>query len=195
MLPPGLSTEKNEEIRFDPSKAQQLLLQGLEEEGLSFSDLSQITLYYRQGQVNQRLAQTLQKIWKEVLGITFKIEQLDHKSHLQKLHKKDYQIAMASWIAQYHDPMSLLERFKFKENPKNFPNWEDMKYIALLEKASNCTDLSERTLALQEAERFFLEQLPIIPLYHWTAPYVAQPNVHNISTTASGGILLENFSL
>lgn len=195
LLPPTLFQKMTQEseLKVDVEIAKHLLKKGLAELNISASDLENIPLYYRQGQDNQRLAQILQKNWKNLLGINLKIEPLDQKTHLEKLHRRDYQIALASWICQFHDPVSLLDRFRFLKNSKNYPGWENQAYNGLLEKASLCTDCLQRELFFKEAEKLLLNDMPIVPLYHWTAPCMVHPRIKNIPTTLTGGILFEQF--
>lgn len=196
LLPPTLFQNTSQELEFgmDLQKARSLFQKGLDELNISISDLENITLYYRQGQDNQRLAQILQKDWKNLLGVSLKIEPLDQKSHLEKLHQRNYQISLASWICQFHDPVSLLDRFRSLKNSKNYPGWENDDYNLLLEQASYCIDPAQRESLLKEAEKLLLSEMPITPLYHWTAPYMVHPRIKNISTTLTGGILFEQFN-
>ena len=175
------------------AKAKKLFQQALKELGITANDLENLPFYYKQNQDNQRLVQILQKTWKEAFGISLKLEQLDPKNHLEKLHQKHYQIALASWISQFHDPIGILDRFRSKDNPKNFPNWENEQYIQKLQQASLCIDKDQRIKQLQEAESIFMEDVPIAPLYHWKAPYSCSRQLKNIATTSTGGILFERF--
>ena len=175
---------------YDPDAALLHLKQALEELGISsFST----TLYYKMGQTEKLLAQALQRKWKETLGVMIQIEQIDPKSHMEKLHLRGFEIAIASWIAQFHDPINLLERYRLSTNPKNFAGWENKEYGKKLEAASLETDERKRLEWLASAEDIFLDKLPIAPLYHWAAPSIAQPRVNNIASTPSGGILFEKF--
>jgi len=198
-LPPSLFPSSLQDqypiIKTNLQEAKNLFQKALKELNISASDLNQMTLYYKPGKDNQRLAQTLQKNWEKVLGVTLKIEQLDQKSHLEKLHNHDYQIALASWICQFHDPISLLDRFRYAENPKNYSGWENDDYISLLEQASLCSNRLERYMILKKAEEIFINEMPIIPLYHWRSPYISHKKIKKIATTASGGILFEQFQI
>ena len=69
-----------------------------------------------------------------------KIEQLDAPTHMDKLHRRGHQIALSSWIAQFHDPISILDRYRLPANPKNFAGWENPLYTALLERAAASPD-------------------------------------------------------
>jgi oligopeptide transport system substrate-binding protein len=110
-------------------------------------------------------------------------------------HQKNYQLAVASWICQFHDPISLLERFDSNKNSKNYPGWENKEYSLLLEKASQCLNLSERENILKEAEDLLSKDLAIIPLYHWTSPYLCHPRLEAIATTPTGGVLFDQFQM
>ena len=194
-LPPSLTQHNLPQVQEDPERAAACFKQALEELSLNPSDLESLTLYYRAGQIEKRLAQTLQREWKEFFGFTIKIEQLDAKTHMHKLHNKEYQIAMGCWIAQFHDPSNILERYRIASNPKNFAGWEHPSYASLLEEAATTLDRDKRKDLLREAEKIFGEEIPISPLYHWAGLSISNPELQHIATTPSGGILFERFSL
>ena len=144
-LPPSLSDPLSPPlVTYDLDQARAHLILALEELKILPSDLESLTLYYKTGQNEKQLAQALQRTWKEALGITVQIEQLDPKVHIGKLHNKDYQFAIAIWIAQFHDPINILERYRLATNQKNFAGWESALYAELLEKASSTLDPQER---------------------------------------------------
>ncbi len=195
-LPPSLFDSPLQPLfgASDINKARVLFDEALKELRTSPSDLESIVLYYKPAQVDKRLAQVLQREWKEALGFTLKIEQLDPKTHLDRLHRRDYQIALGAWIAQFHDPVNLLERYRLSSNQKNFAGWENPRYQALLEEAALELDREKRFELLAQAEEIFGKELPIMTLYHWSSPSLANPRLTQISTTPSGGVLFEQFS-
>ncbi len=170
-LPPTLFGKKNKKhFSFDPLQARLHFSQAMEELGISPSDLSSLTLYYKPGQIEARLVQALQKQWKESLGVEIHIQQLDFKTHQQTLQKRNYQIALASWIANFHDPVNLLERFKDKKNPKNYPGWEDAQFQAILDQAALAADSEKRFELLESAESIFADHSAVSPSSIGTAP-------------------------
>jgi oligopeptide transport system substrate-binding protein len=192
-LPPSLFHQQNKAQypSNDLDLARSLFQKGLQELGISPSQLEEITLYFKPGQMEKRIAQTLQKQWKEGLGITIQLQQLDAKSHMQLLQKREYQLALASWIAQFHDPVNILDRFKSRNNIKNYPGWENRQYVDLLEMAAWTTHVEKRLELLEAAEALFAEQMPIAPLYHWSNPVISGPHFSDVPTTPTGGILFE----
>lgn len=173
----------------NPEQARSHLKQGLEELGIG--ELEKLTLYFKNGQIDKRLAQTLQKQWKEVLGITVDLQELDFKSHMDRLHTHNYQLSIASWIAQIHDPINILERFASPNNPKNFPRWENQDYQSLITKINQETDLAQRSQLVAEAEELLIDAMPITPIYHWSNPSLSNPQLEGLTTTPSGGILFD----
>jgi oligopeptide transport system substrate-binding protein len=86
-----------------------------------------------------------------------------------------------------------LERYRLKSNQKNFAGWENPHYQDLLEAAASVQDPEVRFHLLAEAEAILAEELPILPLYHWASPSLANPRLKTIPTTPSGGVLFEQF--
>lgn len=185
-LPPTLCQGTVHQLT-DLNLARHHLKLGLEELGIK--QLEELTLYFKGGQVDKRLAQTLQKQWKEALGITVKLQELDFKSHMDRLHTRNYQLSIASWIAQIHDPINILERFSNASNPKNFPGWENGDYQTLLTKINQGGE--GRATWLSQAEELFIDAMPITPLYHWSNPSLCNPQLEGLTTTPCGGILFD----
>lgn len=193
-LPPPLTDSSRPPLlAYDPDAASRYFEQALGELGLLSTDLESITLYYKMGQIEKRLAQVLQREWKKKLGFTIRIEQIDPQTHIAKLHQRDYQIALACWIAQFHDPVNILERYRLPSNPKNFAGWEDAQYATLLEKASLTFDERQRLELLSMAEERFADALPVSPLYHWTSASLSNPRLKIAAATPEGCPLFERF--
>lgn len=146
-------------------------------------DLPPLTLYYKNHPLEKKIAQTLQKVWKDS-GFDVQIEQMESKSLMKKLHQKNYQLSLASWIAQYHDPMNILERFKDPTNAKNYPGWTDPQFNALIAHRE-----------FEKGEQLLEEEAVIIPLYHWNYPLLIHPRVHGFSSTSTGGMIFDKISV
>lgn len=191
-IPPTLAKDSKTFYELDnPEQARYHFKEALKE--LDIDHLEPITLYFKTGQVDKRLAQTLQKQWKEVLGVEVKLEQLDGKSHTHHLHNRTYQLALASWIAQFPDPISILERFKDSQNLKNYPGWENEVYTHFIQQSQNCPQ--DRELYLEMAEALLADQMPFAPLYHWSSPTIHSSRLENIGCSPCGGVLFEQAKL
>jgi oligopeptide transport system substrate-binding protein len=147
------------------------------------TDPSPLILYYKNHPLEKKIAQTLQKIWKDS-GFQVEIEQMESKSLMKKLHQKNYQLSLASWIAQYHDPMNILERFKDPINAKNYPGWTHPEFNGLIAHRE-----------FEKGEQLLEEEAVMIPLYHWNSPLLIHPRVHGFSSTSTGGMIFDKIFL
>ena len=189
-IPPALCDGKNKVLfpPFDPRKAKEHLEKGLLE--LGKKNLS-VTIRYRNGMSDEKLVQILKEMWETSLGVKVNLLQSDQKTHKESLHKRTYEIAIASWIAQYPDRLNILERFKSKSNAKNYCAWENQEFVHLLELSQETEDMHKRIELLETAEEILAEETPIVPLYHWSQPSLTNPRLRNVHATPSGGILFE----
>lgn len=162
----------------DIYQAKILLEEGLLELGITKDVFDSVILYYSPNSpAADKITQTIQQQWLNGLGIFIKIECLDYRIVLDRLTNGDYSMCYTLWNAMYHDPMSVLERFKYKTHVKNFINWENPEYIQLLDR-SFYEQGEIRLRTLEEAEKLFLKEMPLIPLCHMDLVYIINPRVN-----------------
>ncbi len=155
--------------------ARKELMLGLKELGIH--QLPVVTLEYSQGEVNHKLAQVLQEQWKKTLGIEVNIEKQEHKILLDRLTSRNYDLATSFWFAQYKDPMSIFERFKFKNNAKNYPDWENGEYTELMNQSAYDASPEKRAKTFARAEALLLEEMPLAPIYHWQTSFMMKDHL------------------
>lgn len=188
MIPPNLALRESRSYfkDHDLAKARQELALGLQELGIH--TFPTVTLEYSSNDINRKLAQVLQEQWKKTLGIDVEIRQCEHKMLLDKLMNRTYDLATTFWFAQYRDPMSIFERFKFKKNAKNYPDWENHEYIQLLEQSIYDADLEKRAETLARAEALLLDEMPLAPIYHWQTSFMMQDHIELKNFTSRGNL-------
>ena len=113
----------------DLERARMYFKRGLAELKITAAEFPTVKYNYSTAESHYKIALALQQQWFEVLGVTVEIEKIDKKILMQLLKTRNYQIAQSFLVAQYHDPMSILERFKYKSNVKNYPNWQNAAYM------------------------------------------------------------------
>lgn len=166
----------------------------LKELGITKKELSKLTYIYSNLDNHHKVAQVLQQQWLEALGVHINIQAMEHKTLLDRLSKRDYSFALTIWRAQYHDPINILERFKHRENIKNYSGWENQEYKKLLDDSA-LVSADKRIQLLEKAEQLFLEELPVAPLYHWNFCYLNRPYLEEIHFSPVGGIFFERLSI
>lgn len=184
-LKKGSSSSSIKSDHIDPSL---LLTIGLEEENLSKKDLSNLSFCFLSSEKNYRIAQAIQQQWNKKLGVFVKIEPVEGKVFFTKISKKDYDLSLGSWVADFRDPVSFLEVFRTKEIGTNNTNWESREYLTALEKSYGAKDPKEREGYLDECEKILSTEMPIIPLFHGNMNYVKNEKLINVVLSDTGSI-------
>ncbi|MDN3507198.1 MAG: peptide ABC transporter substrate-binding protein [Simkaniaceae bacterium] len=189
IIPPMLKKYETKTAFFADADAEQARLsfaKGLKELGITKKEFPEIKYLYGKSESHHKIAQALQQQWHEVLGIKLKLECVEKKYLIHLLKNRNYQAAQSFWMAQYKDPMNIFERFKSKENVKNYPNWENETFIELLNASNEASSDEERFALLQQAEALFLDEMPLAPIFHWNSAYIAKPHIKSIGSAAIG---------
>jgi len=145
-----------------------------------------IVLSYLNNERNAAVAQAVQKQWEDRLGISIQLEAVEPKVFFQRVSKKEYQIAAGSWTADFNDPVNFLEVFKHKEGSTNNTGWENLDYIDLLNRSALCKVGKERDRFLQRAEAILMEDMPIIPVFHFVLNYAKNPRLAGVALSPIG---------
>lgn len=170
----------------DGEQAQWHLEEGLKELGITKEDLPPLTYAFFSSELQKKLALALQSQWRKVLGISVSLECQELKSFIDKLRQKDFQFAQMSWIAQYYDRMSFLERFVQEDSFRNYGSWENVRYQELIRSSYQVIPPEKRAAILEKAESLLVEDMPIAPIYHYNALYLNQPRLKNAQVSPLG---------
>jgi len=164
----------------DIAKARECFAKGLSELGLTKEQFPPLTISYNTSELWNRVVQSVQQEWQEALGIKVLLEHADWKIHLEKLAKGNFQIGRYGWDCQFNDAGNILELFKYKDHFNNFTRWENPEYTKLMDESNKTQNPMMRQVLLDAAERLFLEEMAIAPLFHFNCPTVQQPYVKDI---------------
>ena len=87
---------------------------------------------------------------------------------------KEYDLAAGGWIGDYMDPLTFLDMW-IKDGGNNRTNWSSDEFEELLGEAERTAGQKERYKILEKAEKLFLDERPILPIYWYTRNYL----IHN----------------
>lgn len=187
VVPFGIMDEDGTEYRdkvdksvdFDVEEGKKLFEEGLEEEGMTPEDMKEIVLLYNTDEGHKKIAQAVQDMWKQNLGIEIQLENVDFNVKLDREKSGDYDISRAGWIGDYVDPMTFIDLW-WSESSFNDAKYNNPEYDALIEKTKSTADQSVRFEAMREAENMLMEDMPVIPIYFYTQPYAQKPYVSGV---------------
>jgi len=179
-VPPGLinpvtgkdfCAESGKRAVEDAAQAKKLLAEAGYTDG---KGLPAIDLLFNSGELHKSIAEALQEMWKQNLGVEVNLTNQESKVFLATRAQGDYKIARGSWIGDYTDPMTFIDVFR---DPTNDAKYHNPAYDSLVEKAQSTDDQTVRMQAMHDAEKILFDDAVIIPVYYTTQPYVAKPYV------------------
>ncbi len=189
LIPPSLGVQENPYFADgDQKAAKEAFEEALRAQGLTSETLPTISLMYIAGERNHLIAQTVQEQWRNALGIIVQLHAVERKVFFDRISKRNFQLASGSWTADFGDSMNFLEVFKFKAGGSNNTGWENLRYRELLDQALEVNDVQQRRKIFQECESILMQEMPIMPLFHYTLLYVSKQNVKGVVLSHLGGL-------
>lgn len=138
-----------------------------------------LTLIFGTHSANQALGEYIQAQWKQNLGITISLSNMEHKTYMAARNKLEYKgFALGIWGADYMDPTTFLNIFL---NPGDSGSgWWDQRYVDLLEEANHTLDRRKRYELLAKAEKYMLDAQPVIPIDTPSVNWMKKPYVKGL---------------
>ncbi len=129
---------------------------------------------------NQALAEFMQAQWKQSLGITVMLNNMEQKTYMAARSKLEYKgFALGIWGADFMDPVTFLNIF-LTPGGDNGSGWWDQKYVDLLGEANHTLDRQKRYELLAKAEKYMLDAQPVIPIETPSVNWVKKPYVKGL---------------
>jgi oligopeptide transport system substrate-binding protein len=179
-VPPGMPGYEQQALDFakmsqaDRVKEAQKLYQ---EAGYGPDKPLKVEILYNTSENHKKIAVAIQSMWKKALGVDATITNQEWKVYLDTRKQKNFQVARAAWIGDYMDPYTFEQMFLSNAGPQNDPGYNSKKYDDLLDQAQKTVDQPARLKLLQEAERTFLDDMPMIPIYFYVTKHMVSPKV------------------
>lgn len=133
-------------------------------------------LRYNSSEVNDRLAVAIASMWKEALGVEVRLTAEEFKSLLHDIDRRDVDVFVASWSADYNDAYAFAQYLK-SDFGVNLPHYRSAAYDALLDASSRAVDAARRRALLERAERVALADHPLIPIYFYVNKHLVKPRI------------------
>jgi oligopeptide transport system substrate-binding protein len=180
----GSSLEEWKARKFNAEKARQLLTEAgypVEKSGSGFIcpkfPAEQVQLTYNTAESNQKVAEFVQAQWKQNLGISIPLKNMEWKTFLPFRSAVEYQGAVRNgWVGDYMDPFTFLNLFYSPQND-GATGWWDPKYDKMLDDANKETDEMKRYELLARAEFYVISQQIVIPLGVPGTSWVKKPYI------------------
>lgn len=159
-----------------------------------YEDLStfpKIRLGYYTNDTAKKVAETMQQMYKQNLGIETEIVSAEWTVFYDQVMQLDYDICAMGDLGTYLHPMAFLSTFT-GENPPLETGWRNAEYDQLLEESLKQTDPAKSDELMHQAEDLFMNDFPIIPLYSGSQPMMMKDYVKNWYYSPVGVFVFEN---
>lgn len=184
LVPPAIFSgyEPPQTEDFNPELSKKLLAEAGFRDASGNYDASkfpvdQVEIAYNTSESNRFIAELIQAQWKQNLGLTVPLKNMETKTYVNYATKLEYKgFARLGYAADYVDPYSFLSVFA-TAGGDNGTGWSSPRFKELLDKANQTLDTNERYRMLAEAESLFLSEQPIIPLVTSTTNWLKKPYV------------------
>jgi oligopeptide transport system substrate-binding protein len=162
-------------VPYDPEQARTLLAEAGYPDGKGFPKLQ---IIYNTHKGHMQIAEVIQQIWKKNLNIDIGLLNMEWKTYLTEKKEHRFDIARASWIADYDDPSTFLEMY-LTGGGNNDAAWSNARYDDLIRQASVEMNKAQRNELFQQAEEILMNEVPIIPIYIYRNRSLVRPSVKN----------------
>ena len=148
----------------------------LEEAG--FSEKSPLTfeLLYNTSDQNKQQAIAAASMWNKNLGVNVVLKNQEWKTSNQNRHEGNYQVARATWCADYNEPSSFLNIF-LSDSSNNTSFYRNATFDSAMQRALLATDEKTRQSAYQQAEMQLDQDSALIPIYYRVSVRLIKPAV------------------
>jgi oligopeptide transport system substrate-binding protein len=191
IVPPTMFPE-NEKGYFEDNaveEAKEYLQKGLEELGLKdASELPAVTLSFNTSEAHQKIAQAVQDMWKQNLGVEVTLDNQEWAVYLDKMHSLDYQVGRMGWLGDFNDAINFLELYRDAKGGNNDTGWENPEFKELLAKSATEADADARQQLLKDAEAIFMDEMPVAPIYFYTNNWVQNEKLKDVVVSGLGDI-------
>jgi oligopeptide transport system substrate-binding protein len=194
ILPPGIPGYNSglQGQTFDPKQAKAELALGGYPNG---KGLPPITLSFSGGDPGQKdSAQVLQQMWKQTLGVTVSLNQLEAGAYNNALTARNFQLAFISWGADYPDPQNFLSLQLQTGAGNNNGSFSDSAFDQLTKRADTIVGNNRYRYRLyQQAEKIALDKAAWICLFHGKSAILINNHVHGLVING-GGLTARNWA-
>ena len=153
--------------------------------------MNPVTLLYESNAVNVKVAQMLQAVWRDKLGIRVSIRGVSPEDMMTVLKNGEFSLALTDVNGDRNTALSYLNRFS-SDQQENYGQFYSNAYDMLIRVAANSSSDTARDAYLADAETMLLDSGYVIPLYNETYTWLLRDTLTGIQTDGMGVYYFHN---
>jgi len=169
ITPPGsfghVPNEDGIGIPYDPERARALLAEAGYEGG---AGLPTITLAFNASETHSRIAQAVQQMWQQNLGVTVELQSVEGATYSQTAADGAYSVWRMGWGMDYPDANNVHAEL-FTTAVGAAALYHNPEYDRLIDEAAVEQDPGRRAELYREAERLLVQEDAVVMPIYWSA--------------------------
>ena len=151
------------------AKAQELMA----EAGYGSDNPLSIELMYNTSEGHKKIAIAVQQMWKETLGVNTTLANQEWKTFLKTRGGQNFDVARGGWCGDYNEASTFLDLLTTPSgyNDGKFSNAEVDELML------EARTLSDATANYTRVEEILANEMPVIPVYHYSGVFMLKTNV------------------
>lgn len=197
LLPRALSGGKQYEplwANWDRAKRQNKARQLLRDAGYDDANPLRFEIRFNSSNEHRRVSVAMSSMWRDI-GVDVALLNSEASLHFASLRRSDFALARSGWIADIAAPENFLYVHTKAAGASNYSGFDDPQYEKLLNAAIAQANPQARLQKMRAAEKYIMDQAPIVPLYHYVSRALVSPRLNgwrdNISNIHPSITLIE----
>ena len=132
-----------------------------------------IELMYNTSEGHKKIAIAVQQMWKETLGVNTTLANQEWKTFLKTRGGQNFDVARGGWCGDYNEASTFLDLLTTPSgyNDGKFSNAEVDELML------EARTLSDATANYTRVEEILANEMPVIPVYHYSGVFMLKTNV------------------
>ncbi len=130
-------------------------------------------MIYNTSEGHKQIATVMSQMWKQKLGVEATLGNMEWKVFLETRGAQDFELARGAWCGDYNEASTFLDLVQTNSG-YNDGKYSNSEIDALLLDAKTGGDA---TANYTRIEQIMAEEMPVIPIYHYTGVYMMNPQI------------------
>ncbi|MEQ1901678.1 MAG: peptide ABC transporter substrate-binding protein [Devosia sp.] len=128
---------------------------------------------YNTSEAHKKIATVVGQMWKEKLGVTLNLADMEFAILSDMRHEQNYQLARNAWCGDYNEASTFLSLHDSKSE-QNDSGWANADVDKLLADAKVAADPNPM---YKQIEAIAAEEVPIMPVYFYSKVFMQKPTI------------------
>ena len=142
----------------------------------AFENMGTITLLHTNLPTQSIVAENLQRMWQEKLGLRVELQAVTTEEMQTALESGEFTIALTNIASDRNDASAYLKRFR-SDSSENYGAYYSNAYDMLMRVTENASSIAARDAYMEDAERMLLESGYVIPLFNDTHNWLVRDDL------------------